>query len=100
MHLSDLPKPIKKAFRAIIASAHEAELRRALEGVRESFEEWEAGNIDSFELADRIHTFHSEANREIFLRYTGRLDPRFLLERALGEGLMRRNQFRRSSRHI
>ena len=86
MKESELPKAIKRAMRSLVGLAHEAELRRALEEAYRDFQEWKSGRIDSFELADRIHKFHDGPNRDIYLRYTSRLDPRFLLQHALKEG--------------
>jgi hypothetical protein len=82
------PKTIKKAMRYLAGLAHEAELRRALEELSRDFQEWKAGEMDSFELSDRIHAFHDGPSRKIYVRYTGRLDPQFLVEYALAEGLI------------
>lgn len=84
MQMSKLPRPIKKAFRFIVATAQEAEVRRALESVRRDFGEWKAGKIDSSELADRIHTFDNGPNRDIDVRYMSQLDPHVLVQCALG----------------
>jgi hypothetical protein len=90
MQAGELPTRIKKIFRPIIAAAHEAELRRALESLRSEVGEWRAGKIDSFELANRIHAFHNGPNRDIHVRFTSRLDPRVLVQHALEEGLIRK----------
>jgi hypothetical protein len=90
MQTGELPPHIKKSFRPVVAAAHEAELRRALESLGSSFEEWQSGKIDSFELADRIHTFHNGPNRDIYVRFTSRLDPRVLVEYALKEQLIQK----------
>lgn len=86
----ELPKPIKRALRSLSHQAHEAELRRALSELSRHFDRWKAGEIDSFELSDRIHEFHDGPNREAYLRYNSRLDLRFLVGRALREGLIER----------
>jgi predicted cupin superfamily sugar epimerase len=86
MQQDELPKTVKKAMRSLVALAHEAELRRALEEVYGNFQEWKSGRIDSFELADRIHKFHDGPNREVYLRYTGKLDYRWLVGHALEAG--------------
>ena len=84
----ELPKTIKKAMRSLVGFAHETELGRALEMLYEDFGRWKSGEIDSFELSDRIHTFHDGPNRNIYLRYTSRLDLRFLVQYALKESLL------------
>ena len=77
-------------MRSLVGLAHETELGRALEVLYGDFQKWKSGEIDSFELSDRIHRFHYGANREIYLRYTGRLDHRFLIQCALEEGVMQK----------
>ncbi len=86
----ELPKTIKKTMRSLAGLAHETELRRVLEELYGDFQRWKSGEIDSFDLSDRIHTFHDGPNREIFLRYTSRLDLRFLVQYALEEGLIQK----------
>ena len=88
MTKNELPKTIKKAMRPLVGLAHETELGRALEELYGDFKRWKTGEIDSFELSDLIHKFHDGPNRRIYLRYTSRLDPRFLVEYALEEGLI------------
>jgi len=88
MYRAEFPKSIEKQFRAFTGALREMELRHALENLKQNFTEWEVGAIDSFELSDRIHAFHNGASREIYVRYTSRLDPRSLVRRALGEALI------------
>jgi hypothetical protein len=88
MQQQELPKSIKKALRSVCDVAHEAELRRALDNLSQDFDRWKEAEIDSFELADRIHKFHNGANRGIFLRYARGLDLRLLVSRAIHEGLI------------
>jgi hypothetical protein len=88
MQQDELPKTVKKAMRSLVALAHEAELRRALEEVYGNFQEWKSGRIDSFELADRIHEFHDGPNRDVYLRYASKLDYRWLVGHALENGLI------------
>ena len=88
MHEHKLPKSIKTVLRSLCGLAHEAELCRALEALRQDFDGWGTGEISPFELADRIHQFHEGVNREIYSRYAGGVDLRFLVSRALREGLI------------
>jgi hypothetical protein len=90
MQQDELPKTVKRAMRSLVALAHEAALRRALEEVYGNFHEWKSGRIDSFELADRIHKFHDGPNREVYPRYTSRLDCRWLVGHALEDGLIQK----------
>jgi hypothetical protein len=90
MEERDIPKTIKKTMRSLVGRAHEVELGKALEELFGEFQTWKSGAIDSFELSDRVHKFHDGPNREIYLRYTGRLDPRFLVHYALEKGLIQK----------
>ena len=71
--------------------AHEAELRNALDELHGDFKKWKSGEIDSFDLVDRIHKFHDGPNREIPTLHTSKLDLRFLIQRALQEGLIQKS---------
>src|SRR5690348_13044843 len=71
-------------------SSHEAALHRALTGLSREFDRWRRAEIDSLALADRIHEFHDGPNREIYLRYNGKTDPRVLVGHAVHEGLLKR----------
>jgi hypothetical protein len=88
MQQSELPKAIKRAMRALVGIAHETELKRALEELYGSFQEWKSGEIDSIELSDEIHNFHNGPNRDIYLRYASKLNLRFLVRQALAEGTL------------
>lgn len=90
MQEHELPKAIKKALRSLCHLAHEAEQRRALEELSQDFDRWKADEIDSFELADRIHTFHNGPNREIYIRYASKVDLRSLVSYAVHEGLIKK----------
>jgi hypothetical protein len=90
MQENELPKTIKKALRSLVRIAYDAELSRSLESLSRDFDQWKAGEINSFELADRIHAFHNGPNRDAYVRYTSRVDPRLLVRYALEEGLIKR----------
>ena len=90
MQQSELPKAIKRAMRSLVGIAHETELKRALEELYGSFQEWKSGEIESIELSDQIHNFHNGPNRDIYLRYASKLDLRFLVRQALKEGTLQK----------
>src|SRR5688572_27049942 len=74
--MHDTPKHIKKLVREWAGIAHERDLRIALNDLRASFDRWQNGEIDAFELNDIIHRFHQETSRDIWKRYaTNRLEP-------------------------
>jgi hypothetical protein len=90
MQQSELPTAIKKAMRSLVGIAHETELKKALEELYGSFQEWKSGDIDSIELSDEIHNFHNGPNRDIYVRYASKLDLRFLVRQALKEGTLQK----------
>ena len=87
---AELPMPIQRTLATLTARAHEAALHRALTGLSREFDRWRRAEIDSLELADRIHEFHDGPNREIYLRYNGKTDLRVLVSHAVHEGLLAR----------
>lgn len=50
--------------------AHERELSKALRDLRAEFDRWERGEIDPFELNERIHKFHKGPAHDLWVRYT------------------------------
>ncbi len=55
-------KASRQAARELIATYHQAELRKLLEHVRTGFDQLDAGTIDEFELDDLIHHYKRAAN--------------------------------------
>jgi hypothetical protein len=75
MVMSDYPKHVKRALRKLAEAAYEAETRRVLSELVQSFDAWRAGNIDVWELDRRIHVYHNGEAREIHKFYnTPRVD--------------------------
>ena len=66
---AEIPKPVRKQLNALVSAAHEEAMRRALAGLAADFDRWRRGEIDPFELADRIHKFHDGSSREIYNRF-------------------------------
>jgi hypothetical protein len=79
--MSELTKSEKKAVRALLGDAHEAEIAAALINVEEALQEWRRGEILPSEVSERIHAFHKET-QEIFKTYNY-LDPVFAVARAV-----------------
>jgi hypothetical protein len=88
---SELPKPIKRVLRDLADRAHEVALRNALSDLGNDFDLWRQGDIDSFELAHRIHRFHQGPDRQIHLRYTRSVDLPYLIVQSVREGLIDRD---------
>ena len=62
-------KRLKRMLRECAGKAEEAELHAALTDLDQSFNAWQSGEINSFELSDRVHTFHDTTAREIWKTY-------------------------------
>jgi hypothetical protein len=62
-------KAIKKLRREWLGEAYARELHRELTKLYASFEAWREGEIDSWDLSDRIHKFHNGASRELYKKY-------------------------------
>lgn len=89
--IGDHPKSIKKALHQLEDLAYERELHRELGKLDESFAEWRGGQIDSWELNDRIHKFHNGDSREIWKKYSyGAVEANIAW--AIREGLVRREE--------
>lgn len=69
--MSELSKGEMKRLRAAAGRSWERELDAALERLFESFRRWKDGEIDAFELSDRIHRFHDGESRDLYKFYTG-----------------------------
>jgi hypothetical protein len=81
-------KQIRRLMREYAATAHELELRRALEPLADAFRAWERGELDSFEIETLIHRFHQGAAREIYAWYATGPEP--AVARAIATGLLAR----------
>jgi hypothetical protein len=89
--MAESPERIKRQVREWAAIAHERDLREALGELRGHFARWERGEIDSFELNQRVHRFHQDASREIWKRYSRNpLEP--AVASAVAAGVIRRDE--------
>jgi len=68
--------------------AHERELGTAMEQLEGDFKRWRAGDIDVFELDQRIHRHHQGPSREFWKRYASSSDWELLLPAALHRGVL------------
>ena len=89
--MQEVPKHIKRQVREWAGIAHDRDLRKALGELRAQFGPWERGEIDSFELNERVHRFHEETSREIWKRYaTTHLEP--AVASAVAAGVLHREE--------
>ena len=63
-------KANKRKLRQLAGVAYERELCAELAKLEVEFTRWRAGEIDPFELSDRIHRFHDGPSRDLYVRYT------------------------------
>ncbi len=84
-------KAEKKQFRKLAALAHERELGNALEKLLLEFERWKKGEINTFELNDKIHEHHDGTARDLFKFYVYG-DPQVTVARAVAEGVLEENE--------
>jgi hypothetical protein len=89
--MNELTKPMKRVMRALVAKAHEEDLRRELLPLAEAFGKWRGGTTSSGELVERIHEFHQGAARDVYKRYEHG-DLVFTLASAIARGLIRRDE--------
>ena len=64
--MEELTKAQRRRLREVALLAHERELSGALEELETDFKGWRNGEIDAFELKERIHAFHQGPARELW----------------------------------
>ena len=87
MALEAYSKDQKKRLRDLAGQAYETELNRELARLLEDFQSWQAGDLNPFELSEKIHQFHQGASKELYKRYTY-VDADIVVARALAEGVL------------
>lgn len=65
-----IPKAVRKQLGALAGAVYEAAMRQALKELDVHFDRWRRNEIDSFELARRIHEFHDGTNRELYDQFS------------------------------
>jgi hypothetical protein len=89
--MPEVPKRVKRQIREWAGIAHDRDLGKALGELRIQFDRWERGEIDSFELNERVHRFHHETSCEIWKRCaTPRLEP--AVASAVAVGVLRKEE--------
>jgi hypothetical protein len=84
----DYSKNERRVLMKLVAEAHRRELTQALERLYGEFRQWECGEIDSFELDEKIHRYHQNDARMIWSRYNGGLPLLIVLAGSLQSGLV------------
>jgi hypothetical protein len=87
MLFREMTKGQRRRLRDLAALAHERELSAELGKLEAEFARWRAGELDAFELNERIHAFHQGPSRALYSRYTS-VDPDINVAWALVEGIL------------
>ena len=89
--MQDYSQSVKRSLRQLAAIAHEREVAVHLTRLAESFEQWKAGTLETWELTDRIHRFHDGPSRELFNTYNSRR-PDVAVAHALVTGILKESE--------
>jgi hypothetical protein len=91
MMINDMSQTVRRQLDLVVGNGHEEAMRRALAVLAADFDRWKPGEIDPFELADRIHKFHDGENREIYTMFSHRRSSRLPLQAVycLNHGLVK-----------
>jgi hypothetical protein len=84
-------KQTRAMLRELAGTAYRRELDRHLRDLAVCFGRWDTGEIDCFELSDKIHGFHDGVSRELYVMYE-RLKPEMAIARAIALGLLPRKE--------
>jgi hypothetical protein len=82
-------KSNKRRLRALAGTAYTRELGNELANLEIDFSRWRRGEIDPFELSDRIHRFHEGVSRDLYVTYRD-LPPDQAVARAVAFGVLER----------
>lgn len=75
-------KANKRKLRELAGIAYRRELGHELAKLELDFTRWRGGDIDPFELSDRIHRFHDGVSRNLYVAYRD-LSPFHAVARAI-----------------
>jgi len=64
-----MSKAQKREIRKLEGVAYEREMADAVSKLQAEFERWRQGEMDVFELNERIHKFHDGISRELYKKY-------------------------------
>jgi hypothetical protein len=75
-------KANRRKLRELAGKAYARELGAELSKLEAEFARWRGGEIDPFELSERIHRFHDGISRDLFVLYRD-LAPAYAVARAI-----------------
>src|SRR5262245_14102262 len=82
-------KANKRRLRSLAGMAYTRELGNELAKLEMDFGAWRRGEIDPFELSDRIHRFHDGVSRDLYVTYRD-LPPGHAVARAIALHVLER----------
>jgi len=82
-------KAVRRKLRELAGLAYTRELGAELAKLEAEFSRWRSGEIDPFELSDRIHRFHDGRSRELYIAYDVR-NAHTSVARAVAHGILER----------
>jgi hypothetical protein len=84
-------KANKRKLRELAGMAYRRELGHELAKLEMDFSRWRGGEIDPFELSDRIHHFHDGVSRDLYVAYRD-LSPSHAVARAIALQVLDRTE--------
>jgi hypothetical protein len=84
-------KANRRKLRELAGVAYTRELSAELTKLEGDFGKWRGGQIDPFELSDRIHRFHDGISRDLYVLYRD-LRPSQSVARAVGLRLLQETE--------
>lgn len=84
-------KANKRKLRELSGVAYRRELGHELAKLEMDFAQWRGGEIDPFELSDRIHRFHDGVSRDLYVAYRD-LSPVHAVARAIALQVLDRTE--------
>ncbi len=81
-------KAEKKGLRELVGEAYKVELANELANLEGAFSSWRKGEIDVFDLDDRIHAYYSGPRKHLYGAYQLQSQPEAMVARALALGLI------------
>ena len=83
-----ITKSQSKHLRTLSETAHERELSQALGELHVRFQEWQEGNVSTWDLNQEIHEFHDGRSRNLYKFYVMNHDPLFRVATALANEII------------
>lgn len=84
-------KPIRKKLQRLSSVVYQRDLDSELAKLNVRFDEWQAGEIDCFELSDLIHEFHDGVSRKLW-KFYNRADPDTIVVHGLMDKIISREE--------